>query len=198
MKEKWNEKYSTDEYFFGKEPNDFFKEAIDSIAPGKALFLGEGEGRNSVYAATLGWEVDALDISEVGKQKANRLAQENNTKINYLVADALEYNYPLETYDAIVMVYFHIQDDLRENFRKNIIASLKPHGIIILLLYDEDHLKNNNGGPQDISFLYTLESVAESYIDLEFQTFAKEEIVRTKKNKHQKSSIIKFIGKKVF
>ncbi len=83
MKNKWNDRYSSEEYFFGKEPNDFLKEEIGKLAPGKALFIGEGEGRNSVYAASLGWEVDAIDISNVGKEKALKLAEDKNVNINY-------------------------------------------------------------------------------------------------------------------
>ena len=90
MKQKWNDRYSSEEYYFGKEPNDFLKESIENISPGKALFVGDGEGRNSVYAAKLGWSVDSIDISDIGKSKADKLAAENNVKINYILADAIE------------------------------------------------------------------------------------------------------------
>jgi hypothetical protein len=46
MKEKWNEREKTEEYFFDKEPNEFFKEEVDKLIPGRALLLGDGEGRN--------------------------------------------------------------------------------------------------------------------------------------------------------
>jgi len=197
MKDKWNERYSTDEYFFGKDPNEFFKEIIDPLSPGKALFVGEGEGRNSVYAAILGWNVDALDISDVGKQKAEVLAIENNVHINYFIADAIDYNYPADTYDAIVLIYFHLESEQREEFFTKIITSLKPGGTLVLLVYDEDHIKNGNGGPSDINLFYTLENVAETFIDLEFVTFAKEQLSRTKKGRSQESTIIKFVGKKL-
>ena len=113
MKEKWNNRYSSDEYFFGKEPNDFLKESIDNLANGKALFIGDGEGRNSVYAASLGWNVDCIDISDVGKDKAEKLADEKNVKINYQIDDALHFQYPKETYDVIAIIYFHIEEELK-------------------------------------------------------------------------------------
>ena len=194
MKDKWNDRYSSDEYFFGKEPNEFFKETIDNLNPGKALFIADGEGRNSVYAATLGWEVDAFDISDIGKEKADKLAKENKVETNYQLSDAFEFEYTLRNYDVIVLIYFHIASELRENYYKKIISSLKPNGKIILLGYDEEHLKHGTNGPKDINFLYTLENIVENFIDLEFNIFAKEEVKRIKKGIAQKSTIIKFVG----
>jgi 2-polyprenyl-3-methyl-5-hydroxy-6-metoxy-1,4-benzoquinol methylase len=197
MKDKWNERYNSEEYFFGKEPNDFFKEVIDNIQPGKALFIGEGEGRNSVYAASLGWDVDAIDVSEVGKQKAEKLSAERNVKINYKISNAFDFTYLQNTYDAVVLIYFHVENEKRDEYYKQIISSIKPGGNIILLVYDEEHIKNNSNGPQNINMLYTLENIAETFIDLEFKIFAKEEITRIKKGVSQKSTVIKFVGKKV-
>ncbi|MCW8848905.1 MAG: class I SAM-dependent methyltransferase [Melioribacteraceae bacterium] len=197
MKDKWNERYNSEEYFFGKEPNDFFKEVIDNIQPGKALFIGEGEGRNSVYAASLGWEVDAIDVSEVGKQKAEKLSAERNVNINYKISNAFDFTYLQSTYDAIVLIYFHVEKELRDEYYNQIISSIKPGGNIILLVYDEEQIKNNSNGPQDINILYTLENIAETFIDLEFKIFAKEVITRMKKGVSQKSTVIKFVGKKM-
>lgn len=194
MKDKWNNRYSSEEYFFGKEPNEFFKEIIDKLHPGKALFVAEGEGRNSVYAASIGWQVDAIDISDIGKEKAEKLAEEKKVEINYQVSDAFEFEYALNNYDAIVLIYFHIASELREDYFNKIISSLKPNGKIILLVYDEEHINNGSGGPTDINLLYNLESVVKSFIDLEFNIFAKEEVSRIKKGVIQKSTIIKFTG----
>ena len=71
MQDFWNKRYKQKEYAYGEQPNRFFKEQIQNLSPGKALFPAEGEGRNAVYAAQLGWEVEAFDISEEGKNKAN-------------------------------------------------------------------------------------------------------------------------------
>jgi SAM-dependent methyltransferase len=197
MKEKWNERYNNEDYFFGKEPNAFLMNEVDKLTPGRALFLGDGEGRNSVYTASLGWKVDAIDISDVGKNKADRLAKENKVELNYQVADALQYDYPPNTYDAIALIYFHVDDELREIFSEKIIRSLKPNGTIILLVYEEGHIKNGNGGPSNPDLLYTLSSIAENFIDLEFKTFEKEQLSRIKKGSQQEATIIKFVGKKV-
>ena len=197
MKNKWDEKYSSEEYFFGTEPNDFLKEEIEKLPSGKALFIGDGEGRNSVFAATLGWNSDAIDLSSVGKEKALKLAEEKNVEINFKIAEALNYNYPSETYDAVAIIYFHVEKKLREEFNRKITKTLKPNGSLILLVYDEEHLKNESNGPSDINLLYTLSEIAEDFIDFDFTTFAQEQLKRVKKGLEQESTIIKFVGKKI-
>ncbi len=197
MKKKWNDKYNTPEYIFDKVPNYFLKEEIEKIKPGKALFIGEGEGRNSVYAATLGWEIDAIDISDVAKNKAEKLAEENNVQINYFVEDALNYNYPKEKYDLVAIIYFHVSEELRNAFNKNITEALKPGGKLILLVYDKEHLTKGMNGPSNIDVLYTLQQIAEDFINFDFEVFKKETLTRVKKGVEQKSVVIKFVGTKI-
>ena len=69
-REFWDERYANEEFVYGKLPNKYFKEKIVELSVGKALFAAEGEGRNAVYAATLGWEVTAFDQSLSAKKKA--------------------------------------------------------------------------------------------------------------------------------
>ena len=61
MNEFWNQRYAEKEWVYGQNPNLYFKKFIDSTKPGTLLLPADGEGRNSVYAATKGWEVDAFD-----------------------------------------------------------------------------------------------------------------------------------------
>ncbi len=197
MKDKWNTRYSAEEYYFGKEPNEFFKIQIDKIQPGKALFIGDGEGRNSVYAAKLGWIVNCIDISEAGKEKAEKLANENNVEINYNVTDAIEYNYPKETYDAIVIIYFHFDEELREKFHKKLIDALKQNGIIIILVYEKEHLKLNTNGPSSLNLLYSLDNIVEDFIDLKFEHLLKEKNSRVKNGVPQEAIVIEFVGRKI-
>jgi len=197
MKEKWNNRYSSEEYFFGKEPNDFFKSEIEKLSPGKALFLGDGEGRNSVYAAKLGWDIDSIDISEVGKSKADKLAKENNVQINYIVADALDYDYPKNLYDAIVVIYFHVDEELRKKNHKQIIDALKNNGVLIFLVYEKDHIKLNTNGPSSLNLLYSLDEIVEDFIDLEFNLLKKEKISRIKNGVPQEAIVIEFVGRKI-
>ena len=88
QKDFWNERYSREEFIYGIAPNEYLKEKLQEIKPGKILFPAEGEGRNAVYAAKMGWKPEAFDQSEAGKEKAISLAEENQTDISYTISDA--------------------------------------------------------------------------------------------------------------
>ncbi|HSL87766.1 MAG TPA: hypothetical protein VK870_00530, partial [Ignavibacteriaceae bacterium] len=78
----WDERYSAEEYVYGKDPNEFFEEHLSKLNPGRLLLPGEGEGRNAIFAAKLGWQVDANDQSIVAKSKAEKLAHAYGVNIN--------------------------------------------------------------------------------------------------------------------
>jgi len=94
LQQFWDERYSQPEYAYGREPNVFFREQIEPLQPGRLLMPAEGEGRNGVYAARKGWVVDAFDISEKGREKALRLAEEMGVAIHYQVGIWIVYPFP--------------------------------------------------------------------------------------------------------
>ena len=70
----WDDRFQAPAYAYGEAPNDFLRWAAPQVKPGKALSLCEGEGRNAVFLAKLGFEVTAVDFSSVGLNKAKALA----------------------------------------------------------------------------------------------------------------------------
>ncbi|MCW8809762.1 MAG: methyltransferase domain-containing protein, partial [Ignavibacteriaceae bacterium] len=173
----WNERYSSSEYVYGENPNRFFKEHLEKIgAPGKLFLPGEGEGRNAVYAAKLGWKVDAYDQSTTGKLKATKLADKNNVMINYHIEDLLEFTPPKDDYDAIAIIYVHLNTKLRKSFNEKIIEALKPGGKIILELFSKEQLGKSSGGPQDLNMLYSVDEIKKDFGCLK-AVILKEEII---------------------
>src|ERR1051325_9163371 len=85
--DRWNERYSKAEFAFGEQPNNYLKEQLEKVNIGRILFPAEGEGRNAVFAAQLGWTVSAFDISVEGQKKALKLAEANKVKIDYQVGE---------------------------------------------------------------------------------------------------------------
>lgn len=75
MKQFWDNRYSSASFAYGEEPNEFFKEHLSKLTPGRILLPGDGEGRNGVFAASLGWDVEAFDISSEGKKRQNNSLQ---------------------------------------------------------------------------------------------------------------------------
>ena len=102
MKEFWNARYNTESYAYGKNPNQYFKDQIGLLPPGKKLLAAEGEGRNAVYAASLGWDVFAYDFSEKAYQRAMALAREKQVEINYQIASLSDLTFADTFFDVIV------------------------------------------------------------------------------------------------
>lgn len=74
MTNSWHDRFSADEYVYGKEPNHFVMEAAPVLTGGKVLCIAEGEGRNAVYLASRGLDVTAWDFAPAGLEKTQRLA----------------------------------------------------------------------------------------------------------------------------
>ena len=136
-KERWDNKYGTEAYIFGKEPVPFLKQNVHLLPRGKALDIAIGEGRNGVYLATQGFEVVGLDISEKGLAKAQQLAKQNGVTIETRVVDLENYQLQKNAYDVILLMYY-MQRDLWPQIND----ALKPGGMAIIETYNVDHLKH--------------------------------------------------------
>ena len=73
------------------EPNRFVVAELQDLAPGRALDVGAGEGRNAVWLASRGWQVTAVDFSAVGLDKGRRLAQDRGVAVDWVLADVRDY-----------------------------------------------------------------------------------------------------------
>lgn len=195
----WDERYSAEEYVYGKEPNQFFKEQLEKVIPGGKLLLpGEGEGRNAVYAARLGWQVYAFDQSSVAKLKALQLAQESKVIINYSNIDLLQFSPQNNSYDCAAIIFVHIALEFRTEFHKKIIDSIKPNGKIILELFSKNQFGKNSGGPQDLTMLYSFEEIENDFKKLKPILLKEENIFLDEGNKHSgQASVIRFVGEKI-
>jgi 2-polyprenyl-3-methyl-5-hydroxy-6-metoxy-1,4-benzoquinol methylase len=198
MKNRWNERFSETSYAYGIKPNQFLKDILQSLNTGKILFPAEGEGRNAVYSASLGWEVDALDYCESGKVKAEKLASEQNVKINYLIKDLSDFSFEPEFYDVIALIYMHLDDKvLQSDIHKKAIKALKPGGKIIFEAFEKEQIKYSSGGPKEEELLFSLEDIVDDFIDLNFEIFSKELISLDEGKYHQgRASVVRFVGTK--
>lgn len=191
----WDERYSSDEFVYGKEPNEFFKKNLEKLSPGKILLPGEGEGRNAVFAARLGWNVDALDQSIVGKLKAEKLANEFGVKINYNICDLNDYQYEEDFYDAVAIIFVHFHLEHRARIHGKLVKSLKKNGILILEMYNKEQLGKKSGGPQDYDMLYSNIDIERDFNSLKTILLKNEITFLNEGSKHSgEASVIRFIG----
>ena len=193
----WNERYGEQEFVYGTEPNAFLKEQLAKLPAGKIFFPCEGQGRNAVFAAQQGWKVNAFDQSEEGFKKAQQLAQQNNVEVQYQVADALEVDYPKESFDVIALIYAHYPSAIRQEVHQKMVSWLKPGGYIILEAFNPAQLKNSSGGPKDASMLLTMEILEENFKGLNIEELFYETIILHEGKFHQgEAEVVRFVARK--
>ncbi len=195
----WDERYSFEEYVYGTEPNQFFKEQMDKFSsPGKLLMPGEGEGRNAVYAAKLGWHVDAFDQSINAQEKAFRLAERNEVNFNYSVVDLRKFVPTKNYYHAAAIIFVHFDSEERSIFHHKIIDSLKPGGKLILVSFSKNQLGKNSGGPQNLEMLYSLEEIKNDFKEMRTILLEGKDVFLNEGDKHSgEASVIRYVGEKL-
>lgn len=144
---RWEKRFGRKEFALGKEPNPFLKRHIHLLPKGRALDVATGEGRNAVFLAQNGFEVDAVDISEKGLKKARKLAREKGVKINTFLVDLDRYQIEKERYDLIANFYF-----LKRRLIPRIRKGLKKGGKVILETYLLQHRTLAVGGPKQAKY----------------------------------------------
>jgi 2-polyprenyl-3-methyl-5-hydroxy-6-metoxy-1,4-benzoquinol methylase len=165
----WNRRFHAQGYLFGTEPNVWLRDHATFWAPGqRILCVADGEGRNSVWLARQGLQVDAFDISPVGVAKARKLADEHSVSVNFEVNDCDGFAWPAATYDGVAAIFVQFADpDLRARMFGNIIRCLKPRGTLVLQGYTPKQLEYRTGGPPILSHLYTEEMLREAFGEME-------------------------------
>ena len=168
-KSDWNARFAGKEYFYGTAPNAFVAEMAARIPAGPVLCLAEGEGRNAVHLATLGHAVTAVDQSETGLAKAQRLAASKQVMIRTLVVDLSDFKIPSDTWSGIVATFAHLPPTLRRRVHGLVAAGLRPGGVFILEAYTPAQLAFDTGGPKDPELLMTAVALRQELAGLDFE-----------------------------
>lgn len=185
---RWDQRFMEKGFALGKEPNPFLKKNIRFLPKGKALDIATGEGKNAVFLAKHGFDVDAVDISQVGLRKAKRLANEIGVKINTILIDLNRYKIKKEKYDLITNFYF-----LKRGLIPEIKKGLKKGGIVIFETYIPEQRGLGTGGPKNFKYFLKHNELLNLFKDLRI-LFYREGIFR---EGGRKKAIASLIAKKV-
>ncbi|PUE65872.1 SAM-dependent methyltransferase [Arcobacter caeni] len=171
----WNGKFSKADYFYGTKANEFLASKIKLIKNKKKLLcLGEGEGRNAIFFAKNGFEVSAIDTSDVGLSKLELRSKEENLNVKTFCMD-LNHWETSEKYDVIVASYLHMFKEEREKLFRKIEDSLNPNAYFIAEFFSTKQLDFTSGGPKDLELLYTIEDFKNHFLSCKKEL--KEELV---------------------
>lgn len=158
--EDWDRRYDDAELLWTAEANRFLVREADALAPGRALDLAAGEGRNAVWLAEKGWEVLAVDFSRVGLAKARKLAEARRVSIETELADVRTYRPAFHAFDLVVVMYLHLPWAEMGPVLQRAAGAVAEGGTFLLVGHDRDNLERGHGGPPDPSVLYSADQVA--------------------------------------
>lgn len=158
-RENWNRRYEGSELLWTARPNQFLVSEVEATAPGRALDVGSGEGRNAVWLAERGWEVTAVEFSDVAVAKAQHLAAARGIKVDWVLADLRTYQPQPHGYDLVIVLYLHLPPEDRRSVHDAAAQGLSIGGTLLVIGHDRINLSQGHGGPQDPDILFTAEDV---------------------------------------
>lgn len=144
---RWDEKYRLKSKLPSPAPSPWLREVVGDWRPGRVWDVACGSGQNALLLASLGWRVDAVDISPLGLEMGRRAADGNPGFIQWIAADLDTYLPPVGAYDLVTVFRFLDRTRLPGLIQK----SLKPGGRVIYETFVEgqferqdNHLKNSD------------------------------------------------------
>ena len=165
----WDRRYEGTELLWSAQPNRFLVAEAQGLAPGRALDLACGEGRNAIWLAELGWDVTGVDFSAVAVGKAEQLAAARGVAGEFEVADLLTYQPAEQAFDLVIVFYLQVITAELGLVLRRAAAAVAPGGTFLLVAHDRSNLEEGYGGPHDPNVLYTAEDVVAGLDGLEVE-----------------------------
>ena len=198
--ETWNKRFAGADYIFGTQANTWLtQQASHMPKSGHALAVADGEGRNSVWLAQQGFQVDAFDIAAIGVEKARKLASTSAVNVNFHVSSAEDWSWQSEHYDLVVAIFIQFADpETRALLFANMMKTLKKGGLLLLQGYTPKQLDYKTGGPPLLSHLYTEELLRDNFKQMEILELKVYEDVLEEGTQHAgQSALIGMVAKKL-
>lgn len=178
----WDEKYAESELVWSATPNQFVEAELAGLAPGRAVDVACGEGRNALWLAGRGWDVVAVDFSLVGLDKGRALQTRNphgrDMHVDWVHADVLEHDFGRGVFDLALLAYLQISEQARRSVVRRTFDSLTEGGTFFLVAHDSTNLTEGTGGPPDPAVLYTAEEVLGDLDGERFDVLRAERVAR--------------------
>jgi SAM-dependent methyltransferase len=160
--QEWDRRYAGAEMVWTAEPNRFVVDELQDLAPGRALDIAAGEGRNAVWLAARGWQVTAVDFSAAGLDKGRHLAQARGVAVDWVHADVRDYQPEAGSFQLVLVAYLQLREAELDGVLRQAMTALAPGGVVLVVGHDVTNLREGTGGPPDPAVLYTPESITRS------------------------------------
>jgi SAM-dependent methyltransferase len=163
--EGWDERYAGSELVWSATPNQWVEQLTAELAPGRALDLAAGEGRNSLWLIERGWRATAVDFSQVGLDRARALATQrfgpDDQRLVTVCADLRDYQPDVQAFELVLVIYLQVDAVVRRAVMRAAAGAVAAGGRLLVVAHDSENLVAGVGGPQDPLVLYTAKDVAE-------------------------------------
>lgn len=156
----WNARYAAADLVWGAEPNRFVAAELAECEPrGRALDLACGEGRNAIWLARQGWEVTAVDFSDVAIERARKLAGRNGVAVEWVCADLASLDLPPEPFQLVLIAYLQLPAPRLRHVLALATQAMAPGAELPMIGHALANLAEGVGGPRDPACLWTPEEI---------------------------------------
>jgi len=164
--ETWDARYAASELVWSAGPNAFVVEQVEDLmarrppdrAAGRAIDLAGGEGRNAIWLAERGWDVELVEFSAVALEKAGAIAHARGVTLAATFADVTE-EPTLAPADLVLVCYLQLPTEPLARALGHAATLVAPGGTLLVIAHERDNLEHGHGGPPDAAFLPTVDDV---------------------------------------
>jgi 2-polyprenyl-3-methyl-5-hydroxy-6-metoxy-1,4-benzoquinol methylase len=178
-REYWDDRYSSADQLWSGQPNVQLVAQASGLAPGEALDVGSGEGADSIWLATHGWRVAALDVSAVALERAAQHAAAQGDQIAALItwtrADMYSFDPGAGRYDLVSAQYMYLPGPAFEEMFGRLAAAVRPGGTLLVVGHSPDELRARGATVADMA--WSAEQLA-ARLDASWQILVSESIGR--------------------
>jgi len=161
---RWNQRFAEPGYLFGEEPNAWLCAAVPHLRPGRSLVVADGEGRNGVWLAGLGHQVEGFDFSDVALAKARQLALRRGVVVDWRCCSWEDFDWKESHYDNVVGIFFQFAaPPERQRIFALMDRALTPEGLLVMQGYTAAQLAFNTGGPGILAHMYDEDLIRQSF-----------------------------------
>ncbi|HST25899.1 MAG TPA: class I SAM-dependent methyltransferase [Gaiellaceae bacterium] len=154
-RDDWNHRWRERGFHCHDDPNDLLEAEVAPLPPGRALDLGCGSGRSTIWLVERGWHVTGVDFSDVALEAARKARPD----VDWVLADVREYEPETGAFDLVLVLYIHLPHAERRSLLARAAGALAPGGTLLVAGHDLTNIGTGAPGPTNPDVLYTPEQI---------------------------------------
>ena len=157
----WDAKYAERDLVWSAGPNTFVEKYAAGLAPGRALDVAGGEGRNALWLADRGWDATVADFSRVALDRAAHLweqregAHPDGSALHVQHVDVVTGDLGDQAYDLVLVCYLQLPAAERTQALRAAAAAVAPGGHLLVVAHHTDNVVDGFGGPSSPEVCYS-------------------------------------------